>query len=207
MPNWCVTDLIIAGDKSELEKLEKLIGKWTSKEYSKSKVDKMWLGNIVLGAGFKTFDEARDGFRCRGSIVYIGEVERAEEKLYSLEIEYESAWEPMIEMWYAVIKKYTPHCRLYWYAEEPGFELYQSNDENHIFFDVEYAVTCWVKDDNKFSKAGFENGTGTYTKEGLTDMLRKVYGEKTLDEMRLLVTKDVEEWEDEFLGIYDIEIV
>ena len=174
MPNWCMTDLIIAGDKSELQRLEKLIGKWTSKEYSKSGADKMWLGNIVLGAGFKTFDEVTDGFRCRGSIDYIGEVEREEGKLYSLEIEYESAWEPMIEMWYAVTRKYAPHCHLYWYAEEPGFELYQSNDENHVFFDVEYAVTCWLEDDNKFSKAGFENGTGTYTKEDLTDMLRRV---------------------------------
>lgn len=208
MPNWCMTNLIIAGNETELEGLEKLLKKWTSKEYSPSDFKSSWLGNIVLGAGFKISDDETEEFRCRGAVDWIGNVEENEQRLAYLEIEYESAWEPMIAMWYAVAEKYAPHCKVYFYAEEPGFELYQSNDTRHIFFEEDYVVDFYTDDtDNKFLRAGFENGITRYDKEDVEKMLQKVYPGKLLPEMLLLAEKEMEKLENNYLRIHTIDFI
>lgn len=202
MANWCMTNMIIAGEKCELRKLRALILKWTSKEYVKNGFGEPWLGNIVLGAGFMI-----DDFECRGNVLSVGSIYDLDGLPY-FEIEYESAWQPMPEMWYSVTDKYAPNCKVYWYAEEPGFELYQSNDIHHVFFSDTYAVDCYITDtENKFLKAGFENGITTYDEEGIEKILRKVYPRKLLYEMLVLAQKEMKNLEDNYLGIYAIDFV
>lgn len=203
MANWCMTHMIVAGEESEIKKLRAFILKWTSKEYVKTAFGEQWLGNIVYGAGFSI-----DDFECRGDVLSVGDIYLLDDDLPYFDIEYESAWIPMPEMWYAVIGKYAPNCKAYWYAEEPGFELYQSNDIHHIFFSDTYAVDCYITDtENKFLKAGFENGITTYEEEDIEKILQKIYPKKFLYEMILLVQKEMESLEDNYLGIYAIDFV
>lgn len=63
--------MYIAGPYNELTKLRKLIFKWISKNYAKNDFDKLWLGNIVIGAKFSI-----DDFECRGDVLYVGENRR-----------------------------------------------------------------------------------------------------------------------------------
>ncbi len=202
MPNWCTTTILIAGDKYELKNLQELITKWINRGYTKHGFGKLWLGNAVLGAGFKVED-----FECRGLFAYIGEVYESDVSLF--EFVTSTAWEPMIEMWEAIVEKYAPHSKIYWYAEEPGTELYFSNDKNHDFIKAEYAVECILDEENSdfVSKAGFINGIETYKKEDLTNALRKIYGHKSLNEMLLLVEKDTRLRGYDYFKIHKINFV
>lgn len=197
MPNWCMTTMFFTGEEDELEKLKALIEKWTSKNYLKNDFGTSWLGNVVLGAGFSLND-----FECRGSILYIEDILLDDDNnLPFLQIECESAWIPMPEMWYAIVGKYASNCKVYWYAEEPGCELYQTNDIDKLFFKEDYVVEYYPDDKNKDKFTDiFEECTDTYTAKQLTEALHKVYPGDSLDNMIQRLNNE------ELPGVCDINI-
>ena len=178
MPNWCTTSMVITGPKNELENLMDLLWEWTSKEYRKSDFGKNWLGNIVLGAGFETSENG--GFKCRGAIVDLWEEpEEIDNGVYKFDIVYESAWCPVHDMWHAVLKKFAPSCKMYWYAEESGTLLYESNDINQDFYIGDYVVNYYLEESNPLCEA-FVSGE-TCTASVLQERLGKIFGKKPLD--------------------------
>ena len=180
MPNWCYTDMYIKGPKEEVEQLNELIHKWISKSYMPSFAGDNWLGNVVHGAGFETSDEAVGGYKCRGYIEYLGEMTKfkGEENQYYIEVQYESAWYSMHEMWYAVLEKYAPNCDMIWYAEEPGCAIYETNDTDELFFKDDYVVSCYLEEDNPLYKIFGEGGGITFV--NLEKKLSKFFGEYSL---------------------------
>ena len=124
MANWCSTRLTISHEnEKELEKLSKLITKWTSKDYEKNGFGHDWLGNIVLGAKIGTVDEHKDtDLRCRGSI---GDIYCDGNQLF---INTETAWVPILQMWKKLLDKYLPDAELLYEANECGCGLYCTND-------------------------------------------------------------------------------
>ncbi len=124
MPNWCYTNITINhGNEIEIERLEKLIGGWTSKDYMKNGFGHKWLGNIVLGSGVGTVDTNKEtDLRCRGTII---DYYRNENELV---INTETAWSPMLQMWVKVLEKYLPGAELIYNADECGNEINDTND-------------------------------------------------------------------------------
>ena len=124
MPNWCYTNITINHEsEAEVEKLEKLIEEWTSKDYMPNGFGHKWLGNVVLGSGVGTVDtDKATDLRCRGTICdyYRNGSE--------LTINTETAWSPMMQMWVKILEKYLPGAELVYTAEEPGNGVWCTND-------------------------------------------------------------------------------
>lgn len=68
MPNWCSNEERIIGPKNEIVPLFQNIRKWTSKNYRENGFGNLWLGNIVLGAGFEVDGNSENCLRCRGAL-------------------------------------------------------------------------------------------------------------------------------------------
>lgn len=124
MPNWCYTNITINHEsETEVEKLEKLIDEWTSKNYMDNGFDKKWLGNVVLGSGVGTVDtDNATDLRCRGTII---DYYRSGGELV---INTETAWVPMLRMWVKVIDKYLPGAEIIYNADECGCDINHTND-------------------------------------------------------------------------------
>lgn len=140
MPNWCYTNITINHEsETEVEKLEKLINEWTSKDYMTNGFGHKWLGNVVLGSGIGTVDtnNATD-LRCRGTII---DYYRTGNELV---ISTETAWSPMLQMWVKVIEKYLPGAELIYNADECGFDINDTNDPALV---GKYILDCYGDED------------------------------------------------------------
>ena len=124
MPNWCYTNITINHEsETEVEKLEKLLDEWTSKDYMPNGFGHKWLGNVVLGSGVGSVDTNDiTHLRCRGTL--LDYYRHGNE----LTINTETAWSPMLKMWVKVLEKYLPGAELVYNAEECGNGVQCTND-------------------------------------------------------------------------------
>lgn len=141
MPNWCFTNIAMTGQIEKVQFLHDKIKEWTSKDYMQNGFGNTWLGNIVLGSGIATEEDIdkRDTPRCRGVIVDL-EINFLDPCVISfyfgatrqqgavLNIQTETAWNPMIKMWSMINEHYNLGLEITYTAEEPGCELYETND-------------------------------------------------------------------------------
>lgn len=136
MPNWCYTNITINHEnETEVEKLEKLIDEWTSKDYMTNGFGNKWLGNVVLGSGVGTVDtDNATDLRCRGTII---DYYRSGSELV---INTETAWSPMLKMWVKVLEKYLPDAELIYSADECGFDINDTNDPELV---GKYIIDYW----------------------------------------------------------------
>lgn len=178
-----MTTIIVEGSKAELNHLRSLLTLWTSQNYRYSDFGYVWLGNIALGAGLPIDGENSNDFNCCGFVDYIGSINTVHHNkgIYSLKIEYESAWRPANEIWETVFQKYAPSCHFYWYAEEPGSEVYMSNDIAKKYFDHDYVLDCNVSNDNVLAELN-EWDRDVYAGD-LKEVLIKVFGPKPIEEL------------------------
>lgn len=133
MPNWCYTNITIChNDKNKLKDFFNKVEEWRKKPYKTNDFDTYslgWLGNIVGNSGlaeWKVKENGREDFvpsiSCRGSL------QTFELHDDSINIDTETAWGPMLEMWRLLCDKYLPGADIYYTAEESGNGLYQTND-------------------------------------------------------------------------------
>ena len=179
MPNWCCNCEIIAGPKEEVKKLRDLIEEWTSKNYVENGFGLEWLGNIVIGAGFTIYDDDPvNGFYCRGNLSDALEIEEGKDgEDWELHFQSLTACGPMPQMWYAIVAKYAPHCKYYYYSEEHGNQLYESNDVEHRFFPEEYFVDVMYYEDDKAPekiKKYFAESSYEYSTEQIVSALQDI---------------------------------
>ena len=137
MPNWCYTNITIChNDKDKLKAFFDKVEEWRQKPYLKNDFDTYslgWLGNIVGNSGlaeWKVKDNGREDFvpniSCRGSLQTFELIEN------SINIDTETAWGPMLEMWKLLCEKYLPGADIYYTAEESGNGLFQTNDPDVV---------------------------------------------------------------------------
>lgn len=145
MPNWCYTNINIChNDKNKLKEFFNKVEEWRKKPYKTNDFDTYslgWLGNIVGNSGlaeWKVKENGREDFvpsiSCRGSL------QTFELHENSINIDTETAWGPMLEMWRLLCDKYLPGADIYYTAEESGNGLYQTNDPN---IDGTYYIDIW----------------------------------------------------------------
>jgi len=138
MPNWCSTAYAIEGDANEIQDLYKLMKGLEDMEIPSVPNDfgTSWLGCLVdaLGTDWQNV-------RCRGSWSCL----ELEEDV--LKFSTETAWCPSNEVLDLVREKF-PSLRYYYITEEPGMEIYETNDDAGIYFpDRYYLDVCTPEED------------------------------------------------------------
>jgi hypothetical protein len=127
MPNWCSTFIkIVCKDEQEARKLESLIKEWTSTNVADNNFGNNWLGNIVANSGVGSIDDNDTNyFYCRG--MFNDDIDVKENEISFSE---DTAWNPALRVWQAVIDKFTPGAKLLYIASEPGENLFCTNDDD-----------------------------------------------------------------------------
>ena len=201
MPYWCFNREYIWGPKKEIQDLTQKLENWTRKNYEENGFGTGWLGNIVGFAELKRIDEIPEkegGLRCRGNLVEL-EPNKFFETTYEddtgeIKFESETAWEPMPELWYAVLKKHAPHCKYYYQSQENQMGILESNDVEHIYFDEEFYVENIYEHPEKVNenvKKHFPESMGfdySFEESEITEALQEILGTKETD-VKILLNK------------------
>ena len=136
MANWAFTSYAIEGPKETLQKIEQAILHHDVEEGSSEN----WEGNILHALDIKWLDRSQD--RENGKYMR-GFISDSEPWYYNntLRFDAKEAWG--ITDFDEVLMETFPDIKVYWVVEEPGMEIYQTNDkEGKYFKDRFYVDTC-----------------------------------------------------------------
>lgn len=213
MPDWCFTHLVIQHENENvIEKLEKLINEWTSKDYIENRFGKDWLGNIVGNSGIgmvgceKNYNKKLDADKyvfCRGRIY---DMDRCGNEL---SINEESAWSPALGLWLRVIDKYAKGAKLIYTAEEGGCGVYITNDEDYL---NKYYVDWWESFSDevmeRLKTAGWESVEGVYdcSEEWTLKFLLALVPEETATEKYKIAKSDAERIDILIKALYETDL-
>ena len=128
MPNWCDTTYKCVGDPKEVRSLYKTIKANEKRKTPRKTSDfgSLWLGCIIDALGFDWKE-----YRCRGSIYYY------EMEGNVLTICQNTAWCEQ-EGFRKCIEKKFPSIKVYYRDEEPGCDVFYTNDTNGEYFPERY---------------------------------------------------------------------
>lgn len=143
MANWADTNYVIEGPKEVLKKLYKAL------EHHDviSGTDNDWEGNILkeLGIDWEELEMKEkentvtfDGYYLRG---FIQAFSWGNNKHTAIKIYAEEAWG--LTDFYKLLEKSFPDIKVYYIVEEPGCDIYATNDSEGKYFSDRYFVdTC-----------------------------------------------------------------
>jgi hypothetical protein len=149
MPNWCTTNYVITGNVDEIDNVYGIM-RQIEETPNPSTDFHPWLGDLVTAMEGNWKD-----VRCRGEWTCL---ERTSNN--TIEFLTETAWCPMNEVLDLVCSKY-PTLRYYYMAEEPGFEIFETNDELGMYF----TDICYLdvkSPDGQFFKMYFDDETKAF---------------------------------------------
>lgn len=174
MPNWSATSYIITGDPKGISKLYKTLKKMSQRK--KPQINNgfgpMWLGELIneLGGDWKTI-------RCRGNIEDFSKNDDG-----TLSMFMECAWCEQSETRHFL--EATLSLKIYYLDEEPGLEVYQTNDTTRKYFPDRYLL------DNEDEPLYFR------TLEEATETISEIVGKK-IEATIEAIEKALEDYEDE----------
>ena len=133
MPNWCSTTYKCVGDLKEARSLHNILKKMSRRKNPKIRngFGPMWLGELVNELGYDW-----EKYRCRGEITGF-ELEDG-----ILTISQETAWCEQEGVRMAIEQKY-PSIKVYVLCEEPGCEVYWTNDMEESYFPDNYFLDSY----------------------------------------------------------------
>ena len=192
MPNWCDTTYKCVGDPKEVRALHKVL-KYIDKRKTtivRNGFGKWWLGNLVTKLGGKWED-----YCCRGEITgysFDGDV---------LEITQYTAWCEQ-EGVRGIIQEKFPSIKVYYREEEPGCEVYYTNDTTGDYFPETYFLDSY--DEQRY----FE------TIEEVAESVSEIVGctvEATVNAIQEALEKYVEQKESEgeevFYSLHEFQVI
>jgi hypothetical protein len=186
MANTCFTDYTIVGEKEKVEKLHQdMMRVFETKRKDKDDTNyesySNWLGWLVkdlLGKSYKDM-------HCRGTFYMENELTNGE-----LRFTTSSAWVPCSELFKSLAEKYG--VAMYYYAEELGCSLLETNDSEQKYYKNRFVVSCSDCDDQYFeSETALVNALNAWTGKR----------HSTLEDLRN--DEDI----DKAYNIYEIEVI
>lgn len=136
MPNWCYTSYTFVGEEKELKELHDIMKglEERSEPLVENGFGKSWLGCLVevLGKNWKDV-------WCRG------DWNNLELSADTLKFTTETAWSAADEVIELICEKY-PSLSYYYYTEEPGMGIYQTNDDYGEYYPDRYYVDLCTDD-------------------------------------------------------------
>lgn len=123
MPNWCFSSVYINGTKEQIDVLDREFSKALSSNPLEADFGDIWLGNLLYYIGIPKDEVIHGDTRCRGSVDYI-----CREGEDTIHMEIESAWTPHIACIRKFCEHFAPDVEIIYISEEPGCELYWTND-------------------------------------------------------------------------------
>ena len=192
MPNWCSTAYAIEGDAQEIKSLYELMKKLEDME--KPSVENgfgtAWLGCLVDALG-----KDWNNVSCRG------EWSCLEMEDDTISFCTETAWSPCNEVFDLVCEKF-PSLSYYFKAEEPGLEIYETNDEDGTYFPDRYYLDACTPEEEYISEY-FLN------QEEAFKWIEKKTGKpiRSAEDVEALDAEWSEKCEDAFCYLHEFEIV
>lgn len=141
MPNWNTTDYTLFGYKENIKRLYTDLKKTVDIDRTKESKPFTFLGNSYwLGYIKKSLlPEVEEELPARGEISYIEEeIEDHDNDMASLKLTTETAWVACSELMDKIAEKY--NLQLFYYSEEPGCGIFETNDTEGQFYSFRYMV-------------------------------------------------------------------
>lgn len=181
MPNWCDTIYKCVGDKNQLTELNELLESHHG----------TWIDSFLESMGVDLESLKKQGLRCRGTIEsfeYNGD--------NLLTIYQQTAWCEQ-EGFRISIEERFPGIKVYFMEEEPGCDVYYTNDLTGEFFSDRFVLHT-PQDTLYFESL-----------EGVIDYLKDKYGievkERTFKEASNAVYLYSEQHEDDYLCLHEFQ--
>lgn len=142
MPNWCNTAYAIDGDAKQVKQLYELMKGLEEQDTPtvENGFGTTWLGCLVHALG-KDWNKVY----CRGSwsgLEMDGNI---------LRFSTETAWSPCNEI-LDMVREMFPDLHYYYQAEEPGMEIYETNDECGTYFSDRFFLDICTPEEECFSE-------------------------------------------------------
>lgn len=191
MANWASTCYRIEGSKEDLEKVYNVIDEFMSERRKPVQVDASneWEGNIIRALG--ATDEQMKNNYLRGFI------EEYEMDGDIIRIEAEEAW-GTTDFRY-VLAQLMPELTIYYIVEEPGCEVYATNDAEGKYFPERFYVDAYVNGDYQSEYFDTEEQAMTY--------VANLLGKQEVSKNELENWNECHEEDDNFIYIHEFEIV
>lgn len=141
MPNWNTTDYTLYGNKENIKRLYTDLKKTVDIDRTKKSEPFTFLGNSYwLGYIKKSLlPDVEEELPARGEISYIEEdIEDLDNDMASLKLTTETAWVACSELMDKIAEKYD--LQLFYYSEEPGCGIFETNDTEGQFYSFRYMV-------------------------------------------------------------------
>ena len=141
MPNWNTTDYTLYGNKDNIKRLYTDLKNTVDIDRTKESKPFTFLGNSYwLGYIKKSLlPDVEEELPARGEISYIEEeIEDHDNDMASLKLTTETAWVACSELMDKIAEKYD--LQLFYYSEEPGCEIFETNDLEGQFYSFRYMV-------------------------------------------------------------------
>ena len=141
MPNWNTTDYTLYGNKENIKRLYTDLKKTVDIDRTKESKPFTFLGNSYwLGYIKKSLlPDVEEELPARGEISYIEEdIEDHDNDMASLKLTTETAWVACSELMDKIAEKYD--LQLFYYSEEPGCGIFETNDIEGQFYSFHYMV-------------------------------------------------------------------
>ena len=191
MANWASTSYRIEGSKGDLEKVYNVIDEFMSERRKPIEVNASseWEGNIIRALG--ATDEQMKNNYLRGFI------EEYEMDGDIIRIEAEEAW-GTTDFRY-VLAQLMPELTIYYIVEEPGCEVYATNDADGKYFPERFYVDAYVNGDYQSEYFDTEEQAMTY--------VANLLGKQEVSKNELENWNECHEEDDNFIYIHEFEIV
>lgn len=192
MANWCSTAVTLTGNADEVNELYQMMVRLenVSEPAINNGFGKTWLGCLVAELG-KTWEEVS----CRG------EWSSLEMKGDVITFNTESAWSPCTEV-FDLIKSVFPSIQIFYFAEEMGCLLLETNDFDGRYYPERYMVDLCTTEEDYMTEYFEERDAALAWIEELTG--RKVESESDVETLNdELSAENV----NAFCYLHEVEIV
>lgn len=153
MANYVFSNYVIEGKKSELDEFESLLRRLESMEEKDFPVKDISWGSRWLGFIVNELGGDLDQYNCKGE--WFGLERRSDD---ALAIDIDSAWWPPEDLMNLIADKW-PSFNYYFYHEEPGSEMFETNDVNGKYFPRRYRLFGYIpikNEEGEMEEVGFE---------------------------------------------------